>query len=84
VKPAVAQIDSSPPSLCYQQRVRLFASIAVAALCVAGCGQPSGPSSSAGSAVPPSTSVQVNTANIARVRTELPTGYEVADIAGPA
>jgi uncharacterized protein DUF5642 len=64
--------------------VRLFASIAVVALCMAGCGQPSGPSTSADSTVPSSTSVQVNPANIARVRTDLPAGYEIADIDGRA
>lgn len=83
MKPAVAQIDSLRWALCYQQRVRLFASIAVVALCAAGCGQPADPSS-AGSSAPSSTSVQVNPANIARVRTELPAGYEVGDIAGRA
>jgi hypothetical protein len=84
VKPAVAQIDSLHRSLCYQQRVRLLASIAAVALCVAGCGQPPGPSSSASSTVPSSTAVPVDPANIARVRTELPAGYELADIAGLA
>lgn len=68
----------------YQHRVRLFASIAVAAVCVAGCisgcGQPSGPSSST-SAAPPSPSVEVKPANIAKVRSDLPAGYELADIA---
>jgi Domain of unknown function (DUF5642) len=84
VKPGVAQIDSARASLCYQQRVRLFATIAVVALCVAGCGRPSGPSTTASSPVPSDTSVQVNPANIARVRTDLPAGYEVDDIAGRA
>jgi hypothetical protein len=82
VKPGVAQIDSAQRSVCYQQRVRLFATIAAVALCVAGCGQPSGPPTSAGSPVPSDTSVQVNPANIARVRTDLPAGYEIADIDG--
>jgi Domain of unknown function (DUF5642) len=64
--------------------MRLFASIAALALCTAGCGQPPGPASSASSAVPSSQSVQVKPANIAKVRGDLPAGYEVADIAGRA
>jgi Domain of unknown function (DUF5642) len=84
VKPAVAQIDSLQRPLCYQHRVRLFASIAAVALCIAGCGQPPGPSSSASSAVPSSPSVHVSPANIAKVRGDLPAGYEVADITGRA
>jgi uncharacterized protein DUF5642 len=84
VKPGVAQIDSARACLCYQQRVRLFAAIAVVGLCVAGCGRPSGPSTSAGPPVPSDTSVQVNPANIARVRTGLPAGYEVGYINGRA
>jgi hypothetical protein len=71
--------------LWYQQRVRLYASIAAVALCVAGCGGPPGPPSSASSTVPSSPSVQVNPANIARVRGDLPAGYETADMrAAPA
>jgi hypothetical protein len=71
--------------LWYQQRVRLYASIAAVALCVAGCGGPPGPPSSASSTVPSSPSVQVNPANIARVRGDLPAGYEIAGIrAAPA
>jgi Domain of unknown function (DUF5642) len=85
VKLAVPQFDSTSRSLWYQQRVRLFASIAVMAVCVAGCvagcGQPSGPSSSSISSAPSSQSVEVKPANIARVRSDLPAGYELADIA---
>ena len=84
MKPAVAQIDSLQRPLCYQHRMRLFASIAAVALCIAGCGEPPGPSSSAGSAVPSSPSVQVKPANIAKVRGDLPAGYEVSDITGRA
>jgi Domain of unknown function (DUF5642) len=83
VKPAVAQIDSLQRAPCYQQRVRLFSSIAVVALCAAGCGEPADPSS-AGSSAPVTNSVQVDPANIGRVRTELPAGYEVTDLAGRA
>jgi hypothetical protein len=71
--------------LWYQQRVRLYASIAAVALCVAGCGAPVGSPSSAISTVPSSPSVQVDPTNIARVRGDLPAGYEIADIrAAPA
>ena len=63
--------------------MRLFASIAAVALCIAGCGEP-GPSSSAGSAVLSTPSVQVKPANIAKVRGDLPAGYEVSDITGRA
>lgn len=80
MKLAVPQFDSTKRSLWYQHRVRLFASI-VLAVCVAGCGQPSGPSSSATSTVPSSASVEVKPANIGRVRSDLPAGYELADIA---
>jgi Domain of unknown function (DUF5642) len=83
VKPAVAQIDSLQRPLCYQRRMHLFASIAVA-LCIAGCGHPPGPSSPDGSAVPSGPSVQVKPANIAKVRGDLPVGYEVSDITGRA
>jgi hypothetical protein len=84
VKLAVPQFDSTNRCLWYQQRVRLFASIAVMAVmavCVAGCGQPSGPSSPGTSSAPSSQSVEVKPANIARVRSDLPAGYELADIA---
>jgi Domain of unknown function (DUF5642) len=63
--------------------VRLFASFAAVALCVAACGQPSRPSSSI-TPVPSAPSIQVNPANIERVRGEVPDGYEVADVADRA
>jgi len=63
--------------------MRLLTSIAVVALCVAGCGQnPGTPATSA--AVPSTPPVHVQPANIAKVRGDLPAGYEVVDIAGRA
>ncbi len=54
---------------------------AATALCMTGCGAPSGSSSSATSA--PSASVApLNPARIDRARADLPAGYEVADVAG--
>ena len=81
MKPAVAQIDSLQRRLCYQHRMRLFVSIAVVALCTAGCGQPPG-SPATSSAVPSSPQVHVQPADIAKVRGDLPAGYEVGDITG--
>jgi hypothetical protein len=83
MKPAVAQIDSRQRSLWYQHRVRLFASIAAVMLCVTACGQP-GSTPSATTTAPSTDSVRVTPANIARVRGELPAGYEVADVSGGA
>lgn len=83
MKPAVAQFDSLQRRLCYQDRMRLLASIAVVALCVAACGQPPGPTATS-PAAPSNPPVHVQPANIAKVRGDLPTGYEVADIAGRA
>ena len=83
MKPAVAQFDSLQRRLCYQHRMRLLTSIAVVALYVAGCGQnPGTPATSP--AAPSSPPVHVQPANIAKVRSDLPAGYEVADIAGRA
>ena len=63
--------------------MRLLASIAVVALCVAGCGRPSGPPATS-PVVPSSPPLHVQPANIAKVRGDLPAGYEVADITGRA
>jgi hypothetical protein len=60
--------------------VRVFASCVALALCAA-CGQPTAPT---GSSSPATASDAVNPANIMRVRTELPAGYELADLAGRA
>jgi hypothetical protein len=60
--------------------VRVFASCVALALCAA-CGQSSAP---AGSSSTASASDVVNPVNIMRLRTELPAGYEVADLAGRA
>jgi Domain of unknown function (DUF5642) len=57
----------------------------IAVLCVvAACGQAGDPSSGSSAAAPAGQSAQVNPAYIARVRSELPAGYEVADVSGPA
>jgi hypothetical protein len=57
---------------------------AVAVLCiVTACGAP-GTSSETSTAATSATKPQVNPARISRVRSELPAGYEVADIVGPA
>jgi hypothetical protein len=59
--------------------VRLFALLAALSLCVAACGE------SPSSKPPPATarsSTQLNPARIDRVRTELPSGYEVAGLSG--
>jgi hypothetical protein len=61
--------------------VRLFALLAALSLCVAACGEPP---SSAPSTPASRSSAQVNPARIDRVRTELPTGYEVAALSGRA
>jgi len=50
---------------------------------VAGCSHADVPSTSSGSA-PSAAEPQVNPANISRVRGDLPAGYEVADLGGPA
>lgn len=61
--------------------MRLFALLAALIFCVAGCaGSPSGAPSAASS----TSSNQVNPARIERVRTQLPSGYEVAALSGRA
>jgi Domain of unknown function (DUF5642) len=61
--------------------VQLFALLASLSLCVAACGQaPSSAPSTARTAL----SAAVNPARIERVRTELPSGYEVAALPGGA
>ena len=59
----------------YQPGVRLFALLAALSFWVAACGQSP---SSAPSTPPSASSVSVNPARIDGVRTELPSGYEVA------
>jgi hypothetical protein len=61
--------------------VRLFALLAALSLCVTACGQ--SPSSVPSTATPASSNA-VNPARIERVRTALPSGYEVAALAGRA
>jgi hypothetical protein len=61
--------------------VRLFALLAALAVLVAACGE--SPSSAPQTATSRS-SAQVNPARIDRVRTELPSGYEVAALSGRA
>jgi hypothetical protein len=61
--------------------VRLFALLAALSLCVAACGH--SPSSAPSTATPVSP-IAVNPARIERVRTALPSGYEVAALAGRA
>jgi hypothetical protein len=61
--------------------VRLFALLAVLSLCVAAC---RGTPASAPSTATSGSSTQVNPARIERVRTELPSGYEVAGLPGRA
>ena len=61
--------------------VRLFALLAALSLGVAACGQ--APGSNARTATPLS-STSLNPARIDRVRTELPSGYEVAGLSGRA
>jgi hypothetical protein len=61
--------------------VRLFALLAALSLCMTACGQSpsSGPSTATSGA-----STSVNPARIERVRADLPSGYEVAPLAGRA
>jgi predicted small lipoprotein YifL len=75
----------SKRSLCYQRDVRgLGLGEALVALCLlTACGQPGTPP--AASTAPTSASKsQVNPARISRTRGDLPAGYEVADLSGPA
>jgi Domain of unknown function (DUF5642) len=62
----------------------LFAATVAAALCIAGCGAPPAPPSSTSSTPPSGAALQVNAANVAKVRNELPAGYEVTDVSGRA
>lgn len=61
--------------------MRLFALLAALSLWVTACVEPP---SSAPSTATPGSSTQVNPARIDRVRTELPSGYEVAGLSGRA
>jgi hypothetical protein len=61
--------------------VRLFALLAVLSLCAAACGQSP---SSAPSTAPSGSTTPLNPARIERVRAELPSGYEVAELSGRA
>lgn len=65
----------------YQRGVRFIAAAVVVALCAAACGQPPDPSPPTPA---PEYGVAVDPARIERVRGELPHGYEVADLRGPA
>jgi hypothetical protein len=69
----------------YQRAVRRFGlGQALVMLCVAtACGQP-GTSPETSTTAASATKSQVNPARISRARGELPAGYEVADVAGPA
>ena len=60
----------------------LFLAVAVLYI-VTGCGAP-GTSTEASTAATSTVKPQLNPAKISRVRSELPAGYEVADIVGPA
>ncbi len=62
--------------------MRRFGFILVVLCVVTACGQPG--TSPATSTAEPSRAESVNPANISRARGELPAGYEVADVAGPA
>lgn len=60
---------------------------AVAVLCLAGCGMAPEPLPTAPEALTTSSMIQggfVTSANIRRVRADMPAGYEVADLAAPA
>ena len=75
----------SKPYLWYQRAVRRIALVeALAVACVLGaCGQP-GTSTQTSTTAPSSANLQINPARVSRTRGELPAGYEVADVAGPA
>ena len=68
-------------SLWYQRRVRLFGLFAALVLFAAACGRSP---LSAPSTTPSASSTQVNPARIERVRGDLPGGYEVTALSGPA
>jgi hypothetical protein len=63
--------------------VRVIAACVAAALCAA-CGPSEAPRSTAGSPAPSSRSSAINLADVARVRGDLPAGYEIADLVGRA
>jgi len=63
--------------------VRVFAACAAAALCAA-CGASDAPRPTAGSPEPSSRPSAINLADVARVRGDLPAGYEIADLVGRA
>ena len=72
---------SKTAQLWYQSPVRVFAScVALALALCAACGQSTTPTVTTSSS-PSSGSDAVDPSNVARVRTELPAGYEVADLA---
>jgi hypothetical protein len=64
--------------------VHRFALIAAAVLCVQACGEAGDRPPTTSTTQSSGQSVRVNPANIARMRSELPAGYEVADVPGPA
>jgi hypothetical protein len=61
--------------------VRVFAACAAAALCAA-CGTTDAPRSTPESPKPSARSSAINLADVARVRGDLPVGYEIAELAG--
>lgn len=61
--------------------MRVFAACAAVALCAA-CGPSDAPRPAAGSPEPSSRSSAIDLANVARVRGDLPAGYEIAELAG--
>lgn len=61
--------------------MRVFAAGAAVALCAA-CGPSDAPHPTAGSSAPSSQAVGVDLAGVARVRGDLPAGYEVGDLVG--
>jgi hypothetical protein len=63
--------------------VRVFASCVALALCAA-CGQPTTPARTADPAASSTKAGRVDPSNLARVRTGVPAGYELADLTGPA
>lgn len=63
--------------------MRVFAACAAAALCAA-CGASDAPRPATGSPEPSSRPSAINLADVARVRGDLPAGYEIADLVGRA
>ena len=61
--------------------MRVFAAGAAVALCAA-CGPSDAPHPAAGSSAPSSQAVGIDLAGVARVRGDLPAGYEVGDLVG--